>query len=210
MARRLRNTINKRPSRKIRKVIVLGLEGKNKTEKLYFTELVKRQQEYNIMFCINHDTDPIQLINNVNKFAKKQDIKLRNGDIKGVVFDVDLDQSKVEKCDQISKLALETNVNVYSSNPCFELWFIYHFEFSTKSYNSSEEVVKALKKYIPEYEKNRDDYGAIIGHEEKAIINSKKVQEYMTKNCKNPIMSLNPNTDVYKLVYLLINIDNYK
>lgn len=51
------------------------------------------------------------------------------------------------------KLARQNNISVFLSNPCFEIWYLLHFRYSTKLYGSNEEVIKELGSYISDYSK---------------------------------------------------------
>lgn len=201
MEKRLRNTLDKRKQRKTRKIIVLGVEGKNQTETLYFSELERRQNDYHFIFHKTNDTDPLKIINNTAKDAKKQGLNTKYGDIAAVVFDMDLDYAKTKEHKQILELAKNKNIEIYSSNPCFELWYLLHFRYSTKSFNSSKEVIDELKKYIPDYKKNRCDFNILEPQSYEAIKNAKQLQTKIAETSKNRNSIVNnPNTDVYKIV----------
>ena len=74
------------------------------------------------------------------------------------------------------------NIIFIESNPCFEIWLLLHFEFSTRTYNDCHSLIGILKKYIPDYEKsfnylvNKDLYVLLISRIENAIQNSKKLE----------------------------------
>lgn len=206
MSKGLRKTLNHRPTRIRRKLIILGTEGNNKTETLYFTELEKKQNKYHIIFTNSNNTDPNSVITSVFKEAQKQEIKIKNGDISAVIFDIDLDINKIKTIQKIINLAKKKNVEIYSSNPCFELWYLLHFTYSTKPYNSNIEVINKLKKYIPDYEKNKCNFNILYPLTSKAITNSKLIQLKQKEiNYNNNYLINNPNTDVYKLVEKLIS-----
>ena len=209
MDKRLRNTLDKRKRRKTRKIIVLGVEGKNQTETLYFSELERRQNIYHFIFHKTNDTDPIKIISNTAKEAKKLGANTKYGDIAAVAFDMDLDNTKTKEYEKILKLAKDKNVEVYSSNPCFELWYLLHFRYSTKPYNSSKEVIDELKKYIPNYKKNRCDFNILGPLLYIAIKNAKQLQTKVAETNKNKESIINnPNTDIFKLVEIILENNN--
>ncbi len=43
------------------------------------------------------------------------------------------------------------------SSPCFEYWFLLHFEYTDRPFLNCEAVQRQLKKYFPEYTKNLPD-----------------------------------------------------
>jgi len=201
MGEGIRKTLNHRPTRIRRKLIVLGTEGNNKTEILYFSQLEKKQNRYHFIFASSNNTDPCGIINAAAKEARKQEISNKYGDFSAAVFDMDLDLNKKSNIDNTINLSKKKNVELYSSNPCFELWYLLHFVYSTKSYSCNLEVVKELKKYIPNYEKNRCNFNVLYPLIYEAIANAKKMQQKVKEiNCNSAYITNNPNTDVYRLV----------
>ncbi len=197
----IRKTINTRPIRKRKKIIVLGTEGNNKSELLYFCELEKEQKEYHFIFAKGNYTDPIGIINSTAKQAKKENIKCKYGDFAAAGFDIDVDNQKISNINAIIDLAQKKNVQLFTSNPCFELWYIYHFTYTTKSYNSSQHLIKELQKYMPNYEKNRCDFNILKPLTYEAIANAKQAQKKVKSfNPNNNYMTNNPNTDIFILV----------
>jgi len=201
MGEGIRKTLNHRPTRIRRKLIILATEGKNKTETLYFTQLEKKQDKYHFIFASSNDTDPSGIINAAAKEARKQEISIKDGDFSAAVFDIDLDLNKINNIENTINFAKKKNVELYSSNPCFELWYLLHFAYSTKSYGSNLEVIKELRKYIPNYEKNRCDFNILDPLSYKAIANAKQMQKKVKEvNDGNICLVNNPNTDIYILV----------
>lgn len=91
------------------------------------------------------------------------------------------------------------------SNPCFEVWFLLHFRFSTKGYNNNEAVLNDLKKYWPQYEKKIGSYAELQPKTIEAVNNAKKVKTYFEKsNSTSDIVKCNSSTDVYKFVEVLL------
>lgn len=78
------------------------------------------------------------------------------------------------------------NVVVLINNPCFEYWLLLHFEYSSGYYGVCREVIKPLKKYLPDYEKtqayytrqNHDIYLKLREKLPTAILNAKKLNEF--------------------------------
>lgn len=51
----------------------------------------------------------------------------------------------------------KTGIIIIETNPCTEFWFLLHFlpSFSTKAYQTYDELEKELRKYLPGYEKSK-------------------------------------------------------
>jgi len=71
MVRRIKKVTKDRATRKRKKIIVLGAEGLNKTEFLYFRELEKKQSQYHFIFALGNETDPVRIVKNTAKKAKE-------------------------------------------------------------------------------------------------------------------------------------------
>lgn len=97
-------------------------------------------------------------------------------------------------------MAKQNNVSLYLSNPCFEIWYLLHFRYSTKPYCSNDEAIKELNNYISDYSKSKDVFELIVG-------NSKKLEDYHLSNGTIDRIKKIPYTDVYKIVEMLLNTE---
>lgn len=95
------------------------------------------------------------------------------------------------------------NIRVYLSNPCFEIWYLLHFRYSTKQYNSNDEVINDLKKYLANYKKNQNVFDILLPLVSTALNNAKKLVNYHSNN-KSDCLNFSPSTDVYQLIELLL------
>lgn len=187
-------------TRKRKPIILIATEGKNKTEKLYFNHFNKNRS-YSIMFSKGNYTDPINMINALEKEMKERGMNKDDGDIAYCVFDTDCNTSKQVQINQAIDKCKKKNIELIKSNPCFEIWFILHYSNSTKQYNSNTELMDKLKKYIPQYEKNKDVFQLISDRTNIAIENSKKLESYHIKLGKDiNDIECNPSTQIYKIV----------
>lgn len=101
--------------------------------------------------------------------------------------------------------AKRNDIEVITSTPCMELWFLLHYNYTT-AYLSNDEVMRRLKCYQPKYEKNFNIYPLINSNVDWAIKNAKKLLKYQIDNGKViGKVDANPNTEVYKIVEYLIS-----
>ena len=115
-------------------------------------------------------------------------------------IDTDTDKSKQVQIDRAFKLADKNNIKLLLSNPCFEIWFLQHFRYSTK-YLSNEEVLKELTTYIPEYKKKSSVYDLIGKDQDDAIKRAKQLEKYHAElGIKQNSIECNPSTAVYKVL----------
>ncbi|MFQ8661601.1 MAG: RloB family protein [Clostridia bacterium] len=191
-----------RQSRKRNSIIVIGCEGKNKTEEIYFKNFNSRQCI--IKFSTGNSTDPVGIVKDLIRFIEN-DIGREKDDKYYVVIDTDINQNKQSQIDKARELAIENGIEFITSIPTFEYWYILHFEYTTKIYNSSEAVQNAMKEKIKGYTKSMNIYNLLKEKTDVAIKNAKEVEKYHLKEGKSlDNENSNPYTGVYKVVEELI------
>ncbi|MBC8394429.1 MAG: RloB domain-containing protein [Deltaproteobacteria bacterium] len=88
------------------------------------------------------------------------------------------------------------------TNPCFEYWYILHFEKVGKAFNSNRKVIHHLKKLHPEYDKaSKEICEEIYQNLETAISHAKGI--IREKHCGDDLREYNPSTHVHLLVQYL-------
>lgn len=193
-----------RKPRKRKNKIIIAVEGKNKTEKLYFDNFDDGKKEYSITIAKGNDTDPLKLVKSLDKEIKRRELSLSEGDMVFCVFDVDIDPNKNKIINQARKFATEKGIQVITSTPCVEMWFLLHFEYTTANL-SNNDVMKRLRKFYHKYEKNINIYPDINNNINIAIENAKRLEKYQIDNNKDiGTVEANPNTEMYKIVEYLI------
>lgn len=196
--------------RKIRKQkskILIALEGKNKTEKTYFSNFEDSTKSYNISYAKGNNTDPLNLVQMLIKQIDNMGLDLQDDDIAYCIFDTDTNPDKNKIINKAIQLAKKNNIKIITSSPCVELWFLLHYDYTTSNM-SNEEVIKRLKKFYPKYEKNVNIYSDILKNLDKAIERAKKLEKYqLDSNRRIGTVEANPNTEFYKIVEYLIKKD---
>ena len=193
--------------RKIRKQkskILIAAEGKNKTEKTYFSNFEDGTKSYNISYAKGNNTDPLNLVQMLIKQIENMGLDLQDDDMAYCIFDTDTNPDKNKIINEAIQLAKKNNIKIITSSPCVELWFLLHYDYTTSNM-SNEEVKKRLKKFYPKYEKNVNIYPEIIKNLDKAIERAKKLEKYQLDNNRRiGTVEANPNTEFYKIVEYLI------
>lgn len=193
--------------RKIRKQkskILIAAEGKNKTEKTYFSNFEDGKKSYNITYARGNNTDPLKLVKMLIKEIDELKLDLQDDDVAYCIFDTDVDPNKNKIIEEAIQLAKKNNIKIITSSPCIELWFLLHYDYTTANMDS-EEVIKRLKEYYPKYEKNINIYPDIIKEIDLAIDRAKKIEKYQIDNNRRiGTVEANPNTEVYKIVEYLM------
>lgn len=193
-----------RKVRKQKSKILIAAEGKNKTEKTYFSNFEDGKKSYNITYARGNNTDPLKLVKMLIKEIDELKLDLQDDDVAYCIFDTDVDPNKNKIIEDAIQLAKKNNIKIITSSPCFELWFLLHYDYTTANMDS-EEVLKRLKEYYPKYEKNINIYPDIIKEIDLAIDRAKKIEKYQIDNNRRiETVEANPNTEVYKIVEYLM------
>ena len=193
-----------RKVRKQKSKILIAAEGKNKTEKTYFSNFEDGKKSYNITYARGNNTDPLKLVKMLIKEIDELKLDLQDDDVAYCIFDTDVDPNKNKIIEEAIQFARKNNIKIITSSPCFELWFLLHYDYTTANMDS-EEVIKRLKEYYPKYEKNINIYPDIIKEIDLAIDRAKKLEKYQTDNNRRiGTVEANPNTEVYKIVEYLM------
>lgn len=199
MARRLINE-HKRQRRISNRTILIGAEGKNKTENMYFHNFNDRQNSYRIIMANGNSTDPVRMVEDIITTMEKMDINPDYGDKVYCIFDTDESERKDNQIKDAMILASKNKIEVIISNPCFENWFLCHFIYTTKHLTNAN-VVQKLKKYIPNYAKNINVYSQLKNLTPTAINNAKKQCEYQKSLGRNiHKVQSNPCTEIYIII----------
>lgn len=175
---------------------VIVCEG-TETEPTYFQRLNERFSGLKLKTPRSQTTDPEGLVRTALSQIAKWDLDLRGGDQLWCVFDADGNsEGAIQRAIGMAK----GSVRFAFSNPCFELWFLLHYEyFSVKTDRAS--LIERLKRHIPNYEKTADLYGLLKDMKTTAIKRAVKLEQLHRSNDVR-ILSLdsNPSTQAHELV----------
>lgn len=185
--------------RKRKPVMLITAEGKNKTEKQYFSSFQNQYSKYSIRFVKGLETDPTGMLKTMERAWKKNELSEIDGDKAYIVLDIDCKPAKIQLVKKLQKKS--KNIRFIVSNPCFELWFILHFIYTTRQFKDSKEPKKELAKYIPGYEENKDVSEILRPMLNDAKENLDKLKSYYeTLGVEWGSAECNPMTDVVEIM----------
>jgi hypothetical protein len=126
-----------------RREILLFVEGE-KTEEDYFLHWYRLHQRHVIVTIDKFHGSPIKLVERAESIRKRELYEARRGrgrahDEIWCVFDIDNHPSVNEAVQR----AEGNGIHVAISNPCFELWFILHFEDQNAHINAKQAQARA-------------------------------------------------------------------
>ena len=189
-------------------VIVMIVEGHNMTETLYFRQFNKQRAGYSIkLLASGSSTDPEGMLANLDRFWLSNDLDPKRGDRGFIVLDLDCDDRKGRL---IKKLEKESEIGHFVvSNPCFEVWFLLHFRYTTHAFSSTE-IIRELRRFISDYEKNRDVSELLAPHSDIAYENARKLIQYFEENqAQWPSNECNPRTDIPEILDVIRSLEKH-
>ena len=150
-----RGKIEKRGQRrrKIKPVILIVTEG-SQTEPKYFEHYRNRQTNIDIRVVGSRtsggETDYLSLIRKAVEYQNKNQISVSEGDSVWVVADGDVNYNnpdpitaKDSLLSKARKMADAKGIQIALSNPCFEFWYLLHFQYTTKFFKDYPAVKNA-------------------------------------------------------------------
>ena len=144
MARKIKDRNIKSPG--------ITIIGEGLTERMYFTHL-KRLRGYRYTCKPRNFAE--QTLEEIQKQVERV---LTDNGIAVCVFDADVARDKPAEKAKLDamrrKYANQDSVIICDSMPSIEFWFLIHFLNTNKYYASSHDVIKALRKYIKDFDKH--------------------------------------------------------
>lgn len=107
--------------------------------------------------------------------------------------------------------AKQANINIAFSNICFEYWILLHFEYTTKGFRKSDELIKYIQsKHFKNYDKCKGCFQELKDKMQIAIKNGEKLIKNLEPDLLNGTKEydLSAYTDVYKLVKTIIKTNS--
>lgn len=203
-SKKKRNTNRKIPKR----IMLFAVEGGflNKTEKRYFERF--ESDYFVVKFVKKSSSDPEGMVKSLLKEYKEMELSSKRGDIGFSLVDTDFNSTKDVQLSCADKFVSKYDyLHQIVSSPIFEIWYLTHFNFSTKQYNNQEELINTLKTYIKDYSKNKQDvYDILVNKTDIAVKNCKKLYQHNMSIKKKPhTVDFSPYSEIYKVVEMLKN-----
>jgi hypothetical protein len=186
--------------RDVGKRVLIVCEG-SKTEPKYFEALCRDKglSAVRVRPCAL-GTNPKRIVEDAVAEMKRGDDPL---DQVWCVFDRDQHDLIAEALNQAEHQAV-VETHVAFSNPCFELWYLLHFECST-AYIEREAARRELRRQdrLGAYEKSMDVYDLLKGKQGDAVVHAQRLRTHHEKAGTGRPQDQNPYTDVDVLVTYL-------
>jgi len=185
--------------RQYQKTIFIFCEG-SKTEPRYFGALKAARRRSNVRIVVHPGggkrTDPCYLI----QYAVATRTRELDWDPKvdetWCVFDIEREGDR-PNVKEIMEQAGKAEIALAVSNPAVEYWFLLHFESTDRPFVSAQEVIEALRKYVPNYSKGLSVYECVKDRTDHAIAHAQQLRRQASPSWGS---YPNPSTSVDDLV----------
>lgn len=187
--------------RKRHPIFVFALEGDNKTERLYLQQIARELKgKINFHYAEGNETDPVAMMKAL--IEKAEQLEMTEGDFGFCLVDSDCDPSKNQLMGNADKLAQDSTIGRIQqivSSPCFEIWYLLHYTYSTALYNRSSEVIDKLREQGCDYQKNKAGmFDRLRENHQKACENARRLMKHCSdKGAKLHTTAYMPSTEVF-------------
>ncbi|SER94481.1 RloB-like protein [Azotobacter beijerinckii] len=206
-AKRMRDLQRRPPVRLGCDKILIVCEG-SKTEPFYFEELKDFYEIESAKVRVSGEcgSDPMSVVRHGERLYRESLHDCEGAfDKVYCVFDRDQHPNYQEALFYLSKLRPLNVFEAITSVPCFEVWLLLHFNYSSAPFvgaggkSAGDQVVSVLKDYWPDYEKgSRGSFVHVFGQ----VGQAKRFAERLIGDAERN-GSDNPTTKVHKLVSTL-------
>lgn len=192
-------------SKKKKPLILICTEGgKKSSEYLYFRHFASR--DLRIQFSSGNSTDPEGMLEDLINYINNEDIKSEDECKIFLVIDTDLNENRIKKIEEIIPKCQKYNIEIITSAPTFEIWYLMHYRKNKLKFSTSQDVKKELEKINGIYKENMDMYQSVIEMLEEAKKTALNIDQKII-NDNEDLFRSNPHTSIYKII---VAIEEYK
>ena len=187
-------------------LIVICVEGeKNSTEYNYFRHYSSR--DLRIKFSTGGSTDPKGMLEDLLKYIRNEDIASEDNCRIFLVLDTDLDERRISEIKEIEQECIDNNIEIVTSAPTFEIWYLMHYRNNRLKFQTSKEVKRELQNINGTYTESMDMYKIIKDSTDNARSTAQSFEQQIIRN-KEDLLSSNPHTSIYKILDAIDEFNN--
>ena len=194
-----------RVSKKKPLIVICSEGGKKSTEYYYFRNYTNR--DLRIQFSTGNSTDPKGMLEDLLKYINNEDIASEDNCRIFLVLDTDLDIKRISEIKEIKQKCIDNNIEIITSAPTFEIWYIMHYRSSRLKFKTSKDVKKELQNLNGSYTESMDMYKVIKSSTDNARAIAQSLEEKINRN-KEELISSNPHTSIYKILDVIDMFNN--
>ena len=200
MARRQLKHSEKKPL-----IVICSEGGKKSSEYYYFRNHTNRNLR--IQFSTGNSTDPEGMLDDLLKYIHNEDIASEDNCKIFLVLDTDLDRKRISEIKRIEQKCIDNNIEIITSAPTFEIWYVMHYRNNRLMFQTSKEVKKELQNLNGIYTESMDMYKIIKESTDSARNTAETIEKRIIKNNEDLLYS-NPHTSIYKILNVIDEFNN--
>ena len=182
-------------------ILLLVCEGRNKTERKYFSHYKVRELPYRLEIRDSEATDVMGMARRAANLYKEYQMDPEIGDLAFCLIDLDLRRDKYDA--YLNAKQKYPQVRFIVSNPCFEIWLLYYFTENPKAESSSQAVKEQMKKCVPGYNEAMDVYDQCDLEDKYAVAINRSEKKNAFYEEDKILVERNPYTEVQDLILIL-------
>ena len=200
MARRQLRHNKKKPL-----IVICSEGGKKSSEYYYFRNYTNR--DLRIQFSTGNSTDPKGMLEDLLKYIHNEDIASEDNCRIFLVLDTDLDERRISEIKEIEQECIDNNIEIVTSAPTFEIWYVMHYRNNKLKFQTSKEVKRELQNLNGTYTESMDMYKIIKDSTDNARSTAQSFEQQVIRN-KEDLLSSNPHTSIYKILDAIDEFNN--
>jgi len=200
MARRQLRQSKKKPL-----IVICSEGGKKSSEYYYFRNHTNR--DLRIQFSTGNSTDPKGMLEDLLKYIRNEDIASEDNCRIFLVLDTDLDERRISEIKEIEQECIDNNIEIVTSAPTFEIWYLMHYRNNRLKFQTSKEVKRELQNINGTYTESMDMYKIIKDSTDNARSTAQSFEQQIIRN-KEDLLSSNPHTSIYKILDAIDEFNN--
>ena len=200
MARRQLRHNKKKPL-----IVICSEGGKKSSEYYYFRNHTNR--DLRIQFSTGNSTDPKGMLEDLIKYIHNEDIASEDNCRIFLVLDTDLDEKRISEIKEIEQRCIDNNIEIVTSAPTFEIWYVMHYRNNRLKFQTSKEVKRELQNLNGTYTESMDMYKIIKDSTDNARSTVKYLEQQIIRNNED-LLNSNPHTSIYKILDAIDEFNN--
>ncbi len=200
MARRQLRHNKKKPL-----IVICSEGGKKSSEYYYFRNYTNR--DLRIQFSTGNSTDPKGMLEDLLKYIHNEDIASEDNCRIFLILDTDLDKKRISEIKEIGQRCVDNNIEIVTSAPTFEIWYLMHYRNNRLKFQTSKEVKRELQNINGTYTESMDMYKIIKDSTDNARSTAQSLEQQIIRNNED-LLSSNPHTSIYKILDAIDEFNN--
>ena len=194
-----------RKSKKKPLIVICSEGGKKSSEYYYFRNHTNR--DLRIQFSTGNSTDPKGMLADLLKYIRNEDIASEDNCRIFLVLDTDLDERRISEIKEIEQECIDNNIEIVTSAPTFEIWYLMHYRNNRLKFQTSKEVKRELQNLNGTYTESMDMYKIIKDSTDNARSTAQSLEQQIISN-KEDLLNSNPHTSIYKILNAIDEFNN--